>query len=71
MKKLIGVCTHDFKKGVRIGKMHLAFAGEGLPFCGRRGLGVETGSYLDQKWISNNLTEVCTACVSASTRGRR
>ena len=64
MKRLIGICTHDFRKGIRIGKMHLAYSGVGDPFCGRKGLTVQTGDYLSKKWILNNRSEVCKICSS-------
>ena len=60
MKKLIGVCTHDFSKGVRVGKMHLAFE-DGKTFCGFKGM-VQTGDYLSKKWIASHSSEVCEIC---------
>jgi len=61
MKKLIGVSNHDFRKGIRIGKIHLAYAGIGKAFCGRI-TQVETGMYLNKKWIAANCSEVCKTC---------
>jgi len=69
MKKLIGVSNHDFRKGVRIGKMHLAYSGIGKAFCGRM-TQVETGDYLSKKWISNNRSEACKICIMVTTSGR-
>jgi hypothetical protein len=68
MKHIIGVYTHDFRKGIRIGKIHLAFSGE-KTFCGsveRRTIArVESGDYLGKKWIVNHHSDVCQICAKS------
>lgn len=62
MKRLIGVCNHNFRRGIQIGKMHLAFGGVGKAFCGRDTM-VETGDYLSHKWVVTNQPKICKMCL--------
>ncbi len=70
MKRLIGVYTHDFRKGTRLGKIHLSVVGTGKTICGsierRNCVRVESGNWYSKKWIANNYRDICKICLKAS-----
>ena len=62
MRRLIGVYNHDFCKGKRVGKIHLAVGGVGKAFCGVM-TQVESGGWFSKKQIAAQKDEICKVCL--------